>query len=255
MFFSDVTYIGIDPTAGQRPFAYAALDSSLRLLALGQGKLDEVLAFAAGQRQALIAIAAPRQPNLGLLQRPEVRESLSPPPRPGRWLNFRLCEYLLRQHHITIPQTASQTNDCPRWMQMGFTLYKRLEALSYHPYPEENQAHQFLEVYPHACFTAMLSTAPFSKHSLEGRLQRQLLLYERNLNVPDPMRFFEEITRHRILRGILPDEQIYSPYELDALVAAYTAWTASTQPDQVLALGDPTEGQIILPVPALKSRY
>lgn len=255
MLFSEVTYIGIDPTAGQRPFAFAALDNSLRLLALGKGGLDEVLAFAAGQRQALVAIASPRQPNQGLMERAEVREMLSPPPRPGRWTNFRLCEYLLRQHNITIPQTASQPQECPRWMQMGFTLYKRLESLSYRPFPQENHAHQVLEVYPHACFTVLLGTAPFSKHTLEGRLQRQLMLYEKNMNVPDPMRFFEEITRHRLLHGILPDEQIYTPYELDALVAAFTAWTAGTKPDQVLPLGDPAEGQVILPVPALKSRY
>lgn len=255
MFFTEVTYIGIDPTAGQRPFAYAALDGNLRLLALGQGELDEVLAFLAGQRQAIVAISSPRQPNQGLMDRPEVRESLSPPPRPGRWTNFRLCEYLLRQHNIIIPQTASQAEDCPRWMQMGFILYRRLQGLSYHLWPKEDLAHQYLEVYPHASYTVLLKTIPFSKHSLEGRLQRQLLLFEQNLNINDPMRFFEEITRHRLLHGILSDEQIYSPYELDALIAAYTAWSAGTQPDQVLALGNAEEGQVILPVPALKPHY
>jgi hypothetical protein len=255
MFFTEVTYIGIDPTAGQRPFTFAALDGNLHLLALAQGEMDEVLAFLAGQRQALVAISAPRQPNQGLMDLAETRENLSPPPRPGRWNNFRLCEYLLRQHNITIPQTASHAQDCPRWMQMGFTLYKRLEGLSYHLYPQEARTHQFLEVYPHACYTVLLNTAPFPKHSLEGRLQRQLLLYERNLNVADPMRFFEEVTRHRLLHGILADDQIYSPYELDALVAAYTAWAAGTRPDQVLTLGDPAEGQVILPVPALKAHY
>ncbi len=255
MFFTEVTYIGIDPTAGQRPFAYAALDGNLRLLALGQGELDEVLAFMAGQRHALVAISSPRQPNQGLMERSEIRESLSPPPRPGRWTNFRLCEFLLRQHNIIIPQTASQAADCPRWMQMGFTLYKRLESLSYHLWPQENQTHQYLEVYPHASYTVLLNTTPFSKHSLEGRLQRQLLLYEHNLNINDPMRFFEEITRHRLLHGVLADDQIFSPYELDALVAAYTAWSAGTQPNQTLALGDPGEGQVILPVSALKARY
>jgi len=43
MLFTQTTFIGIDPTAGQRPFVYAALDSDLRLLALGEGDLDEVL--------------------------------------------------------------------------------------------------------------------------------------------------------------------------------------------------------------------
>jgi hypothetical protein len=76
MFFTDTTFVGIDPTAGQRPFSYAALDNDLRLMALGQGDMEEVLAFVAGQRQALVAVCAPRQPNLGLLARQEVRQAL-----------------------------------------------------------------------------------------------------------------------------------------------------------------------------------
>jgi len=51
MFFTNTTFMGIDPTAGVRPFTYAALDSDLQLMALGQGDMDEVLAFVAGQRR------------------------------------------------------------------------------------------------------------------------------------------------------------------------------------------------------------
>jgi len=90
---------------------------------------------------------------------------------------------------------------------------------------------------------------------LEGRLQRQIALYDRKVDVPDAMRFFEEITRHRLLKGVLPVEMIYSAGELDALVAAYTAWLAALHPDQVTLLGDPQEGQVALPGTDLKSRY
>jgi hypothetical protein len=72
MFPSHTTFIGIDPTAGQRPFSYAAIDSDLKLLALGTGDMDEVLAFAAGQRQAYIAVSAPRRPNCGMMERDDV---------------------------------------------------------------------------------------------------------------------------------------------------------------------------------------
>jgi predicted RNase H-like nuclease len=95
---------------------------------------------------------------------------------------------------------------------------------------------------------------PFPKHTLEGRIQRQLILHALNINVPDAMLFFEEITRHRLLNGILPSENLYSPGELDALVAAYTAWLAANQPDKVCLVGDPHEGQIVLPG-QLKPRY
>lgn len=255
MFYNTFTFIGIDPTAGQRPMTYAALDGDLCLLALGQGNLEDVLAFSAGQRQAFIAISAPRQPNLGLMDRPEVRSTLYPAPRPGRWSNSRVAEYLLRQHNISAPQTPGEAAAAPNWMQMGFTLYQRLGGLDYQTYPGGEATRQLLEVYPHASFTAWMGRAPFPKQSLTGRLQRQLMLYERRINITDPMRFFEEITRHKLLLGKLPEDVLNSPAELDALAAAYSAWLAATSPDRTTLLGHPEEGQIVLPVPELKARY
>ncbi|RPI33945.1 MAG: DUF429 domain-containing protein [Chloroflexota bacterium] len=255
MLFSNTTFIGIDPTAGQRPFAYAAIDSDLHLLALGDCYLDDVLAFVAGQRQAFVAVCAPRRPNQGVMERPEVRAGLSPAPRPGRWIHFRLAEYQLRQHHISCPPTPPHEKECPNWMQVGFTLFRRLEGLGYQTYPTSGASLQFLEVYPFASFCALLGLVPFPKHSLEGRIQRQLVLYEQNLRIPDPMRFFEEITRHRLLQGILPIEDLYKPSELDALIAAYTAWMAATHPGQTSLLGDESEGQVVIPVAELKRRY
>ena len=255
MFYTNTTYIGIDPTAGVKPFTYAAMDHDLQLLALGQGQMDEVLAFVAGQRAALVAVCAPQRPNTGLMEQAVVREQLSPPPRPGRWVNFRLAEYQLRQRNISIPQTAQEEQDCPNWMQMGFTLFRRLESLDYESYPCEELPRQCLEVYPHACYTILLGHIPFPKHSLEGRLQRQLILHEYQVGVPDPMRIFEEITRHRLIQGILPLETLHSPEELDALAAAYTAWFAGTKPNQVTLLGDAEEGYLVLPTAELKDRY
>ena len=255
MFYSNTTYIGIDPTAGTRPFTYAALDNERSLLAIGQGDMEEVLAFMAGQHSAIVAVCAPRSPNRGLMTRADVRERLSPPPRPGRWLNFRVVEYQLRQHNIFVPGTYAEAEDCPGWMQQGFILYQRLKNLDYRSFPQKDAPHQFLEVYPHASFTVLLENLPFRKHTLEGRLQRQLALYKCDLDIPDPMYIFEEITRHRLLQGILPLEDLYQAEELDALVAAYTAWMVGMQPDQITFLGDSMEGQLVLPVSELKNKY
>ncbi len=254
-FFTETTFIGVDPTAGQRPFVYAAMNSDLRLLALGQGEINDVLAFIAGQRQAIVSVCSPRQPNLGLMRKPEVRDYLNPQPRPGRWQNFRVAEYLLRQHNISSPRTPAREENCPNWMRMGFKLYRRLEDLGYHSFPTPEANHQSVEVYPHACFTVLLGQAPFHKGSIEGRIQRQLALYEQKIGIPDPMRIFEEITRHRLLNGILPLDKLYSPGELDALAAAYTARLAATEPDKVTSLGHPDEGLVYLPDGALKVRY
>ncbi len=135
MFNSGSSFIGIDPTAGRTPFSYAALDQDLHLTSLGRGSLEEVLAFTAGQHQAVVAVCAPRRPNQRLMERSEVRDSLSPPPRPGRWMNFRLAEYLMRQHRISCYKTPSDEKACPNWMQMGFHLYHRLEQVGFKAYP------------------------------------------------------------------------------------------------------------------------
>jgi hypothetical protein len=255
MFSANTTFIGIDPTAGQRPFTYAALDSNLNLLALGKGSLDDVLAFSAGQRRAYAAVCAPQRPNQGVMDQDEVRQSLSPVPRPGRWKNLRMAEYLLRQYNLLIPQTPADDSRCPGWMKMGFSLYRRLEALGYCPFPSPEAELQYLEVYPHAAFAALLGLTPFPKNTLEGRIQRQLVLHDQEMDIPDPMRLFEEITRYRLLQGRLPLEELYSQEELDALVAAYTAWLAAAHPEKTTCLGHPEEGQIVLPVAGLKPRY
>lgn len=255
MFSDNTTYLGIDPTAGDRPFTYVALDQQRGLLAIGHGDMEEVLAFVAGQRSAVVGVCAPRSPNLGLMDRADVRDRLSPAPRPGRWRNFRVVEYLLRQHNIYMPQTLAEVEDCPRWMQQGFVLYQRLKHLDYRNYPDKDAAHQVLEVYPHASFATLLEILPWPKHTLEGRIQRQLSLYRCDLNIPDPMYIFEEVTRHRLLQGILPIEELYKVEELDALVAAYTAWLAGNQPDQVSFIGHPSEGEIVLPVAEIHRRY
>jgi len=255
MLFTNATYIGIDPSAGLRPFVYAALDHELRPIALGAGKFDDILAFVAGQHQAVVSIAAPHKPNQGVMAREEIRRELSPIPHPGRWVDFRLADYLLRKRNILVPQTPADEESCPNWMRMGFRLFRKLEQIGYQEYPHPDSQRLFLEVYPHACYTVMLGLSPFPKYSLEGRLQRQLALYDNQVKVQDPMLFFEEITRHRLLKGVLPVHHLMSSGELDALVAAYTAWVAANQPDQLILLGHPDEGRVALPCAELMPHY
>jgi hypothetical protein len=255
MLFNGTTFIGIDPTAGQRPMAYAALDRDLRLLALDEGDIDKITAFVGGQKAAFVAVASPRKPNQGLMKDDDVRQTLKPTPRPGRWLGYRVAEYQLRQHNIQVIRTCSVEDECPNWIQMGFDLYRRLTSMGYRDYPSADDASQVLEVYPHGIYTALLGHTPFQKNSLEGRLQRQLILHNQGLDIPDPMRVFEEITRYRLLKGVLSLEGLYTPLKLDALASAYTAWVTATSPEKITILGHPEEGLMILPVPELKSRY
>ena len=255
MIFNHSTFVGIDPSAGRRPLIYAAINRDLQILALGEGDLGEVTAFVGGQQSACVAVNAPRRPNQGQMKLQELRDALKRVPRPGRWEGYRVAEYLLRQHNIRTPRTPAQVSNCPGWIQRGFEIYRRLENMGFQDYPVEDAPCQMLEVYPHAAFTALLGVLPFPKNSLEGRLQRQLVLHNRGIEIADPMRAFEEITRYRLLQGVLPLDTIYSTEALDALVAAYTAWFAVHSPNEVTLLGVAAEGQIVIPVPELRSKY
>jgi hypothetical protein len=53
----------------------------------------------------------------------------------------------------------------------------------------------------------------------------------------------------------LPLGVIYTPEQLDALAAAYTAYVAANKPDEILFIGEKEEGRIALPVGELKERY
>jgi predicted nuclease with RNAse H fold len=253
MLFSHTTFIGIDPTAGRKPFTFAALDMDGKLLALTTCELDEVLAFVGGQQAATVAVNAPPRPNIGLVRKKLEKQSLTP--SHVRGADMRLAEHLLRERGINVSATPSQTGFCSEWTQMGFDLYRRLEKMGFKPYPAAKASHQVLETHPHAAFCALLGQPPLPKPTLEGRLQRQVILHKQGLGIKDPMGFFEEITRHRLMHGVLPVELIYATGELDALVAAFTAFIAAQRPDELCFVGAKEEGRIALPVEELKERY
>ncbi len=254
---SGSVFIGIDPTAGVRPITYAALDGNLRQLALGEGNVDEVLAFVVRHPAAVVAVDAPQSPNLGLMADREVRKRLGLPPRTKTWAGFKVCEYELRKRGIRLYRTPAEEAEAPRWMQSGFRLYKRLrkEGFVFYRWGAQSQPRQVLEVHPHACYTVLLQRIPYKKTTLEGRLQRQLALHREGVAVPDAMRVLEEITRHRLLTGQLHLDGLYSHDQLDALVSAYTAYLAALQPDRATLVGDAREGQIVVPVGHLLDGY
>jgi len=254
MFFTDSVYVGVDPTSGRKDFTYAALDSDLNLVALTDADIDDLTAFLGGQKSALVAVNAPSHVNRGLVKKKLDKNSLTPG-QTFRGVNMRLVEHNLRNRGISITGTPSREELCPSWMQVGFTFYRKLSKLGFEPYGTEGATHQWLETHPYACFCALLEQSPFPKPTLEGRLQRQLKLFDKGLHISDPMEFFEEVTRFKLMNGILPTDMLYSPDQLDVLVAAYTAWLALHRPEDVIKIGDKTEGQMFLPVRELKEKY
>jgi hypothetical protein len=253
MIFTDSVFVGVDPTSARRSFTYAALDREANLVALADGELEDILAFLAAQKSVRVAINAPSNVNLGLVRAKLKQEA--PAPHQIRGAEFRLAEYELREHGIVVSGTPARAELCPAWMQSGFELHRKLEKIGFQKYPQKDAPHQVLETHPHACFCVLTGQLPLSKPTLEGRLQRQLILFERGMHIKDPMDFFEEITRYKMMKGIFPTELIYPAEMLDALVAAYTARLTVNQPDDVSLIGDPQEGQIVLPVSEIKSKY
>jgi hypothetical protein len=239
-------YLGIDPSRRYQPFVYAALDMERQIIAIGSGPLTEVLAYCAGLANACLAINSPRYPNQGLVDAEEEKQTLFPVPASKRG-DLRKVELRLLEEGIRVTRTPASEKECPVWMQRGFKLYERLQRLGYMPYPHLD-SHIYLEVPAEAAFSRLAGGAPlFEDDTLEGRLQRQLVLYENQLPVGDAMKFFEEVTRYRLMRGVLPMDGIYTSGELNALVCAFTAWLLFQEDGAVVCLGDEREGEIYLP--------
>ena len=246
-------FVGVDPTAGRHPFTFAAMDQDRQLVALAAGDVNDLLAFLTSHQVAVVAVNAPPRPNQGLVRKKLEKQNLAPGQLRGS--DIRLAESDLRERGISVLPTPSRIEICPAWMQMGFDLYRRLEQAGFEQYPSETAPHQYLETHPHAAFCALLGQLPLPKPTLEGRLQRQIALYEQGTGIKDPMGFFEEITRHKLLHGILPMELVYAAEELDTLMAAYLAWCVINCPQDTILIGDEQEGQIALPVAGLQDRY
>lgn len=253
MFLADSVYVGVDPTSGRKAFTYAALDSRLNLLALADAEMEDLMAFLGGHQNVTVAVNAPSRVNRGLVREQMEKQSLTS--HQLRGVDMRMAEHELRERGIAVSGTGGRETMCPAWVQMGFALYERLGKVGFKEYPQDGSSRQWLETHPHACFCVLLEGSPLPKPTMEGRLQRELILYEAGVQIKDPMDFFEEITRHKLMKGILPLEMLYLPERLDALVAAYTAWLAVEKPQDVTRIGHGEEGFITLPVADLKERY
>lgn len=247
MLFSRATFIGIDPAAGRGRVAFAALDGDLKVLALGLGSAKEALAYAGGPEEAWVAVHGPASLNHGLMADKKRRAALQPAPKPGQLQNLRVAEYELLRQRLPVYKTPAKASGLRGWQRTALRLHEQLGEIGYRLPRRANGKRARLESLPDLCYRRWLARIPFYPHSLEGRLQRQLALYDLGLRIPDPMEFFEEITRYRILQGVLPDEMLYRPHELNALALATLGWLAAQRPEDVTAWGDAREGQLVLP--------
>ena len=250
---ADTMYIGINPTASGRPHALAVLDAGLRIEKLTKASFDDILAAITGYSVAVCGVDAPGAPCKGLLTDKDYRRKLGLDAGQERYNHYRVCEYELRRRRIAIYNAPREAKQAPSWMQEGWRFYEALRKAGFVEHPRSGAKRMF-ETFPHAAFTALAGRRPYGKSSMEGLLQRQMILFNEGVEVPDPMTQLEEWTSHRLITGQLPREDLLDHDRLDALMAAYTAYIVDREPGEITTVGDPVEGQIILPT-MLNEKY
>lgn len=161
---------------------------------------------------------------------------------------------LVSTEEWSVPETVNCLKEYKNiWLAMSMPVReqeihtefkKRIAQAGFQPLAAKKAARQFLETNAQKCFHVLIGRAPMPRRTLEGRLQRELALYEQEIQIPDPMDIFEEITRYKLMQGTLPLENLHTAKELDALVAAYLAWLAVNRPGQIVQ-----QGEFVLPVP------
>ena len=250
----DKVFIGIDVTTGKKPIKFAILDKRLHVLKTGAVTLEKATEIVLSYPQSVCAVDSPSGENKGFLDQPDFREKVGLPPHSGSYNTYRLCEYEIRRRFISIYNTPLEAEKARKWIKTGWQFYKNLREEGFVDYPQRG-SRQIIETHPQAGFTVMLKKRPYRKAGLEGRLQRQLVLYQEGVDVPDPMYILQEWTRHSLINGELPFSDIHTHYMLDALMAAYTAFICDVEPENTVAVGDTIEGQILLPTKTLLDSY
>jgi predicted nuclease with RNAse H fold len=205
-------------------------------------------------REAVVAIDAPSAPRLDLLAAGKpLRAVLGLPD--GRYERMRVCDALLYRRRLPLYPVPAADQPLTRWqgwMEEGFALFARLDALElFRPDVASQGAGagayegpvgdgalrlgRVVETYPDAVFCALLGHRPPPKRTPSGLQQRIAALR---------------------LRGVVDDDGGLwqrTLDELDACAAAYAAYTLAAGTGGWV--GDPREGVILLPVARLADRY
>ena len=117
-------------------------------------------------------------------------------------------------------------------------LRKKAVGMGYKPFFETSHPKRWLETNAQECFRALSGHTLLPHRALEGRLQRSAILYEQGLPLTDPVDMFEELTRYKLIQGILPLDRLPSSRALDALVAAYMGWMSLNRPGRIVPTGE-----------------
>ncbi len=235
------TFVGIDVNNRPPYYHLAAIDSQLHFRSELTGDWEELTQFLSKTDKLIIGINAPLSINTGYLT-----QSNLPKHHPGRWPNCRRVEFELAQHGAPVYFTPNDPHKMPAAMSRGFTMSRQLIDLGYELSVNQTEK-SLIEVPADAAFWSIMQGEMIDQNQLLGRIQRQMILYELGFHLPDPMEFFEEITRFKIKMGSIPLDLMLTPQQLNARIVAYTAQQLWKNPERVAKLGYQQEGYLYLP--------
>ena len=217
-------YIGVDVAAGKRPFTLAEVNQAGELISLTQCALDEVMTIT-NRPSVWIAVNALR-----------TAEKVKSGEMRGVGREVKSKQLFFQPLPVDLLKMSSYARNF-------HLLYAQLEQI---PRIDDEKA-RVIKINAVACFKLLLGGQLLPGAGYEGRIQRQLALIRQGIRLKDPMAFYEEITRRRLLQGDLPDNLLYRPVQLNALIAACMAWLARQDPQRVAYIGDEADGWIAIP--------
>ena len=156
-----------------------------------------------------------------------------------KWDLSEVRSYL--QEHKNISLVINRPSS--HMAQRAYVDFKnQIAQADFQPFSTKGHPKLWCETHAQDCYREWLGQNPLPRRTLEGRLQRALVLYDQALRIEDPMDIFEEITRYKLIKGTFRLENVYSSKELDALAAAYLAWMSANRPERIVE-----RGELVLP--------
>jgi len=249
---SNRIFAGVDCSAGAPRLTVAALSNRLEVKYLRELSMGDVVEELSGFGAISVAVGGPLRPN----PPSAAVESQSGAARHRETVLAREPEAEIRRRGIPIRRSPTTEEAAPAAMRTVLQLARELSKRGFVEGANARESPRFLlSTRPAACAAVLLGRLPFGRATLEGRIQRQLLLIREKVALPDPMDSLEEMTAHHLLSGRLSLRGILKREELDALLAAFTAWRADCLPETVTWLGRDADGWICLPVKQLLDKY
>lgn len=200
-------HAGIDVSAS-RGFDIALLNDDRRVVLIAKAHdLDAASVIIRGlPPETVVAVDAPPAPSRGLAG-------------PGK--GYRVAEQELNRAGVSPYPVPPTSEAAPAWMRTGFALYEILSKAGFPPFFEGTTRRGVsIEVYPHLTYRVLAG---------DGRGAASKLEWSRNV----------------LRRKVTGTTKAATQDTLDAIAAAYTAWTFAN--DRWVGYGDPREGVIVAP--------